>query len=256
MTSRIDENLARPATLNRRRLLAGAGATLLLAAGGGVWRAEAQGLFDLGQGPAYAPWSDWRGEGVRGPLALVPAAILAANAHNAQPWRFRIEENRIDLFADHARGIGTVDPDAREMDISLGCALENLHMAARAKGYDDWIALAPDAADPSHVARIDLAPGEVDVSPLFTEIPHRHTNRYDYDVARPIPPATLDALDALADDPAARLVWFASPDERQAVARRLVAAAAAIDADRQQAADNGHVGCASIGTISTAIATD
>jgi hypothetical protein len=221
-------------------MLAGAGATLLLAAEGGVWRADAQGLFDIGKGPAYAPWSDWRGEGVRGPLALVPAAMLAANAHNTQPWRFQIEGTRIDLFADRTRGIGTVDPDAREMHISLGCALENLHLAARANGYDDRIALAPDAADPSRVAMIGLLPGAEDVSPLYASIPHRHTNRYDFDIDRSLPPSTLDALDDLADDPATRIFWFITADERERIGRLLVASAAAIDADHEQAADNGE----------------
>src|SRR5581483_6796722 len=76
--------------------------------------------------------------------------------------------------------------------------------------------------------------------PLYVAIPHRHTNRFAYDVARPIPRSTFAALDALADDPATRVFWFTSADERQIVARQLVAAAAAIGVDREQAADNGE----------------
>jgi hypothetical protein len=90
------------------------------------------------------------------------------------------------------------------------------------------------------VARIDLTPGAADRSPLYAAIPHRHTNRFDYDVGRPISRPTLAALDALVDEPATRIVWFAGADERQTVAQRLAAAAAAIDADRVQAADNGE----------------
>ncbi|HET7092316.1 MAG TPA: hypothetical protein VFI22_02535, partial [Thermomicrobiales bacterium] len=235
-----DDKIASRAALSRRRLLAGAGAVLLAGAGGGVWRAEAAGLFDLGQGPAYAPWTTWRGDGLDGPLALVPAAMLAANAHNTQPWRYRAETDRIDLFADRTRGIGAVDPDAREMEISLGCALENLHLAAGAHGYDDRLTLAPDGPNGARVATIELTAGAANASPLYAAIPRRHTNRYDYDVARPLPSATLDALAALVDDPATRVVWFSSPGDRERVSRLLVNAAAAIDADPEQAADNGE----------------
>jgi hypothetical protein len=33
------------------------------------------------------------------PLALVSAAILAANPHNTQPWLFQVSDSRIDLIA-------------------------------------------------------------------------------------------------------------------------------------------------------------
>jgi hypothetical protein len=69
--------------LSRRKVIALAGSgTLILVAGGGVWRAADQGVFSTGQGPAYQPWDDWSTP-TRGPLNLVRAAILAANPHNS-----------------------------------------------------------------------------------------------------------------------------------------------------------------------------
>jgi hypothetical protein len=40
--------------------LKGSGATLVLVAGGGIWRTVDQGVIGPGQGPDYEPWADWR----------------------------------------------------------------------------------------------------------------------------------------------------------------------------------------------------
>ncbi len=230
--------------VSRRRVLAGSGAGLLVLAGGGtVWRAADQGVFSTGQGPAYAPWSDWRTT-TAGPLDLVRAAILAANPHNTQPWRFRVDTTRIDLFADHTRAIGTIDPLLREMHIGLGCALENLLLAAAANGYRATLALLPDAADQTHMARIDLAAGQAgsaEPSPLYLAIPHRHTNRYPYDPSRPVSAETLAALAALNAEPdLVGVRWFSAEPERSHVRDLMIAAAHALVADRQQDGDSAQ----------------
>jgi hypothetical protein len=226
--------------LSRRKVIALAGTgTLVLVAGGGVWRAADQGVFSTGEGPAYAPWDDWRTT-TRGPLDLVRAAILAANPHNSQPWLFHVTQTQIDLFADYRRNLGTVDPFLHEMHIGLGCALENLLLSAAANGYSTQVTLLPDAADATLVARIGLTRGNVPVSDLYSFIPQRHTNRYPYDTGHPVTSATLDALSALGDDPDVKVFWFASPDIRQRVGTLLLDAANAFVADKtQDAVDTG-----------------
>jgi hypothetical protein len=220
--------------LSRRKLLALAGGgTLILVGGGAVWRAADQGIFSTGQGPAYEPWDDWRTP-TSGPLNLVRAAILAANPHNSQPWLFHVTQTQIDLFADRRRNLGTVDPFLREMHIGLGCALENLLLAAAANGYTAQATLLPDSSDETLVARIGLAPGSSSVSALYNVIPQRHTNRYRYDTGRPVTTTTLDALNALNDDPDVRVFWFSSADMRKPVGILLVDAAHAFVADKAQ----------------------
>jgi hypothetical protein len=98
----------------RRVLLKGAGA-VVVAGAGSVWRASDQGVFSVGRGPAYEAWYRWRSDPAEGPLALVRAAVLAANPHNSQPWLFRVTDSSIDLFADPSRNLGPIDPDLREM---------------------------------------------------------------------------------------------------------------------------------------------
>ena len=204
-----------------------------------MWRAADQGAFSTGQGPAYEPWYDWR-TATKGPLDLVRAAILAANPHNSQPWLFHVTQTQIDLFADRRRNIGTVDPFLREMHIGLGCALENLLLAAAANGYITQITLLPDSLDETRVARIGLTRGSAPVSDLYPMIPQRHTNRYPYDTGRPVTFATLDALSALDNDPKVRIFWFASTDMRKQVGNLLVEAAHAFVADKTQDGDTAR----------------
>ena len=123
--------------IDRRAFIAGMGASLVLASmpsrDGYALAADATSAD--GGDPAYEPWESWRGEPADGPLALVRAAIVAANAHNTQPWFFRVQPSRIEVMSDTSRNIGTVDPLLREMHIGIGCALENLMLAAAAHGY-------------------------------------------------------------------------------------------------------------------------
>src|SRR5450631_605296 len=154
----------------------GAGSLALAGAGGLTWRAVDGGVFATGTGPAYAAWDQARPSG-GGAVGMVRAAVLAANAHNAQPWHFRVATDRIDLFADTSRRIGTMDPLGREMHISLGCALENLALAGPANGKAPTVTLLPDPADRTHIARVDLVPTPQASFPLFAAIPGRHTSR-------------------------------------------------------------------------------
>jgi hypothetical protein len=65
----------------------------------------------------------------------VRAAILAASPHNTQPWLFKVAGSIIELYIDTGRNVGPLDPYLREEHIGMGCALENLLLAAAADGY-------------------------------------------------------------------------------------------------------------------------
>lgn len=234
----MDDKTNKKGRVGRGTFLKGAGAALVLVVGGGVYRAADQGVFTAGRGPAYEPWENWR-VGGEGPMALVSAAILAANAHNTQPWTFRVDESRIDLFADTSRRIGTVDPYLREMYIGLGCALENLILAAGANGYETQLTLMPDDSDPTHAARIDLSPGKADPTDLYEAIPNRHTNRAAYDTGRPVSSETLGALRGLVgDDPDVEVFWFATDAGRGRVGELTIEGTKAFIADEEQSRDS------------------
>lgn len=223
----------RAGLISRRAVMTGGLAAAGLGVGAGVWRAVDQGVFVPGRGPAFEPWRTWQGRPEEGPLALVRAAILAANPHNSQPWLFRVAPARIDLFADRRRQLGAIDPLGRELDVGLGCALENLLLAARATGRAARLQLVPEAADPTHVARVDLAAAPPARDDLYAAIPARHTQRGAFDRARSVEAETRRRMEALAGEEA-RLVWFTADPERRRLGREIVDATEAIVADAEQ----------------------
>jgi nitroreductase len=228
--------------MDRRRFLkiagVGAGSVVLAGAGGLTWRAVDAGVFATGTGPAYAAW-DQSGPSGWGAAGMVGAAVLAANAHNAQPWHFRVATDRIDLFADTSRSLGTMDPLSREMHISLGCAVENLVLAGPANGSQvSTVTLLPSPADSSHIARLDLVPTQRPPSPLFAAIPKRHTSRGAYDTGRPVTQRQLDAFGELIDVPGIELVWFTKAADKRRFGDLTTRATEAIIADPQQSADD------------------
>jgi nitroreductase len=212
--------------MRRRSFLKGAGVVTVAVVGGGVWRACDQGVFSVGQGPAYEPWKDWRQDSSQGALALVRAAILAASPHNTQPWLFKVTNSSIELYVDTNRNVGPLDPYLREEHIGMGCALENLMLAAAADGLQATVTLFPGKLGsipvdrkPELLVRIDLVPGKRAESELYDAIPRRHTNRGAYIPQKPVPSEFFDALRRLtAGEPDVKLFLFTADAARKKIA--------------------------------------
>jgi hypothetical protein len=117
----------------------------------------------------------------------------------------------------------------------MGCALENLILAASAKGSAFRITLVPGKLGPIPVGSKPLLVARVEISAciqhydeLYEAIPRRHTNRAAYLPQKPIPPRFLDTLSHLADDePDVRIFLFTAQAER----RKAVAISAAANAE-------------------------
>jgi hypothetical protein len=133
---------------------------------------------------------------------LVRYATLAPNGHNTQPWRFRVGEKRIDIFPDFSRRTPVVDPDDHHLFVSLGCAAENLSLAATACGRPGRVRF--DSSAVGSVA-FDFESEPARPSALFDAIPHRQSTRAEYD-GRPVSLIDLDLLTKAATVPGVDLV--------------------------------------------------
>ncbi len=229
----------------RQALKRGLTGVTVIAAGGLVWRAWDNGALNVGGGPPYEMWRDWREARLDGPLAIVRAGILAANAHNTQPWRFTIGEHGVALYADPGRNLGSFDPFRRELTLSLGCALENMALAADAQGGSTLILPTAGRRTSTLDATLPVAvliPESVaaNAPPLFDAIDRRHTNRGPYAAGRGLSAALEMGLMALADMPGSRLMLFDSDSQRAALGRLIVSATESIVADPAMAADSAH----------------
>ena len=186
--------------MNRRHLLVG-GTTVALAGAG----LAALGLRQMGSMEEY----DSAVAATRAALAerpeirdLIRYATLAANGHNTQPWRFGIRQDRIEILPDLARRTPAVDPDDHHLFVSLGCAAQNLALAAAARGRAGELSFDP--AGEGTVA-FTFGGGRSSAPALFDAIPHRQSTRGEYD-GRPVGAAELRSLAAAAETPGVDLV--------------------------------------------------
>lgn len=141
-----------------------------------------------------APWSkaySSQFQDVR--VKVVAHGILAANAHNMQPWRVRLDEQdkmSFWLFVDPDRLTPEVDPYARQTVITQGTFLEYVRVAGDQFGYRTSIILFPngqfeqaasaESLKTKPVAKIILQQVEPNRSPLYDAMFTPDTSRVAY----------------------------------------------------------------------------
>ncbi|MBL4749497.1 MAG: twin-arginine translocation pathway signal protein [Amylibacter sp.] len=75
-------------------------------------------------------------------------ALLAANPHNQQPWIVElVGDDRLHLWKDKTRLLPETDPYGRQINIGLGCFLEQMVLASKSHGYDVVIDVFPSGQD-------------------------------------------------------------------------------------------------------------
>ena len=186
--------------MHRRQILM-AGGSLVAVALGATWL----GLRRMGSQSETAVAAS----AMRAPLQanpemrdLVRYATLAPNGHNTQPWRFAITPGEIRIRPDLSRRTPVVDPDDHHIFASLGCAAENLALAAAARGYRGD-PVFDSSGEGSIVFLHERASAQG--SALFDAIPQRQSTRADYD-GRKVSAADLATLAAAAAVPGVDMV--------------------------------------------------
>ena len=154
---------------------------------------------------------------------IVELGCRAPSVHNTQPWRWRIDDNRIELRADRGRRLRVSDPDGRNLTISCGAALHHIQVAAAGLGRQALVERLPDPRDTDLLAVIDVGeprtatPSDPD---LLDALEQRVTDRRRF-TSWPVPPERLDDLASLAQRWAARVLPLTGTAAR-AITEKLV----------------------------------
>ncbi|MDY7088985.1 MAG: nitroreductase [Actinomycetota bacterium] len=110
----------------------------------------------------------------------VCAARQAPSVFNTQPWAWRIDGDRMELFTDHRRRVRSIDPDSRLLLLSCGAALHHARTFLDAAGWSAAVERLPDGERPQLLARISLGPPttpDPEAVRMAAVIARRHTDR-------------------------------------------------------------------------------
>lgn len=128
---------------------------------------------------------------------LLRYAVLAQSYFNSQPWEFALEGKQINVYVNKSHWLKAADPEQREMYLSVGCALENLLIAAEHFKFGHQISHFPDLNNDEWVARVNFT--TIDQSSalrapeLFDAITRRHTHHHPFQTT-PINKSDLERI--------------------------------------------------------------
>jgi nitroreductase len=130
---------------------------------------------------------------------VLTLAARAPSVHNTQPWRWRVDDASLHLYADSERQLPNTDPDGRDLILSCGTALQHCVIAFAAVGWLSKVTRLPDPDDANYLAAIELSPypaNAVDIA-LAAAIPRRRTDRRHYS-SWPVPIGDIALMAARA----------------------------------------------------------
>lgn len=197
---------------SRRSILAGAGAIAIAGTAAGVFwpRPDCDAIAASIRDPG-PPRDDLS--------SLVAYATLAANSHNTQPWLFSRAGDRIAIAPVMSRSTPAADANGHHVFASLGCAAENLALAAQAAGRPATVGWSGE----DERVVVDLGYGAARADPLFEAITDRQCTRSLYD-GRAVPATDLATIEKAAALSGARVLIVTDRGKIEEVAEMVVAA--------------------------------
>ncbi len=164
-------------------------------------------------------------------LRMIKYAAKAPSGHNTQPWKFKPGESSVTIVPDFERALPVADTDNHELYISIGCALENLKIAATALGYKTAVNLHHTGAKTSVEVQLTEGTGKKS-NPLFNCIEKRQVRRNLYN-DQPIAEETIKAVKEICSEDSIGTYFFTTPDEREFLTPFLLEAVSLQTGNRQ-----------------------
>ncbi|MEV6966035.1 nitroreductase [Hamadaea sp. NPDC051192] len=134
-------------------------------------------------------------------------ALNAPSIFNTQPWRWVVQEDSMQLWADRARQLLVADPDGRLLTVSCGAALHHARVALAVAGHAADVRTLPDPAEPDLLAEVrlgDAADPATEDRAAYAAISQRRTDRRAF-TGQPVPVAVIQRLIGLAEHQGAHL---------------------------------------------------
>lgn len=134
---------------------------------------------------------------------LIDAIIAAPSEGNCQPWKLLYEQGVLFLFHDRYLSHSSYDDTGINAFISLGAALENMHLQAGLLGLEDVIQQFPLSAYPVFIAAVRFIPAykkpDDKTIRLAQGIFNRSTNR-DFGEHKTLPVGFLKGMQYIVKD--------------------------------------------------------
>ncbi|MGW0176405.1 Acg family FMN-binding oxidoreductase [Rhodococcus sp. NPDC003322] len=110
----------------------------------------------------------------------VDLAGRAPSVHNSQPWQWTYSGGRLELYAERARLLPSMDPSGRQLVVSCGAALQHLETALTTLRWRSDVERFPEGAASDHLSTVrfqrDASPRSHDFD-LVAAIRHRSSDR-------------------------------------------------------------------------------
>lgn len=111
---------------------------------------------------------------------ILEISVNAPSGGNSQPWKFKIENNRIYIFANPEKDHPVLNYRNRGTWLAHGALIENIIIASCEFGYKADIDIFPDKNNQNLTAIINLEKSNCAKDSLFSAISLRATNRKPY----------------------------------------------------------------------------
>ena len=124
---------------------------------------------------------------------LAEYGLKAPSGHNTQPWHFTVEDDHIEVHPDFSRALPVVDSDNHALYISLGCAVENIVIAATHYALRSTVTIRERKDNESFIVISLSTDDTIEEDELLNYIEERQSTRNEYSDKK-VPEADLNTL--------------------------------------------------------------